>query len=176
LSKSKVRVFFEAATPKCWEAGFIINSTPEFRYFETLEESIKLAKLAEHGITEDNMCEVTCIWMNSSTLKVSQRMYVYFWTMIDGVLAGKDYLFGGSTEPKVIALQRQVMPRPFIDDEVEINGYRTNRSLYYTKRWEGVLIMLGFIGRRLLGLNGQKSKTKQGTRSGSANEKKLVVR
>jgi hypothetical protein len=151
LEKSKIRVFYFADNPKLWKAGYVINTEPDFRYFEVFDNEQKQSLLTQNQMNENDISEVTCIWIESKGVSTVERLQVYFMSMIDAFKAGKSYIFGGSTEPKVIQLQKQIMPHDFANGEAQICDEKASFSVYYVGRWESVYTMIRFVLKQWIG-------------------------
>ncbi|MFD0878294.1 hypothetical protein ACFQ1A_29280, partial [Massilia pinisoli] len=141
LEKSKIRVFYFSENPKVWKAGYVINTEPDFRYFEVFDNDTKNALLAKNKMSENDIAEVTCIWIESKGISTFERLQVYFQSMIDGIRVGKSYIFGGSTERKVMKLQKEIMPHDFASGEARIGDELTEFSVYFVGRWESLYTM-----------------------------------
>lgn len=166
-----VRVFYRADTPNEWLGGYVINTNAPYRYFVVLDEDLKNKLLLEHGITEDDISEVTCICIKSRQMSQIERMQIYFTSMVDAFAAGKSYIFGGSTEPKIVALQQQIMPHDFHSGTTYVGDEFTDYWIYYTGRIESVFTMLRFILSELARpFSKPKRKTAQPVTSKSADE------
>jgi hypothetical protein len=151
LMPAFVRVFFNPQRPEVWLAGYVINTQAPFRYFIVLDAAHKAALLAQHGISENDLSEVTCIWIKRDKIAMTERLQVYFTSMVDAFRIGKAHIFGGSTEAKVVGLQKQIMPHDFANGTALVGDEFTNYWIYYVGRWESVFTMLRFVTKQFIG-------------------------
>ncbi|MEI7584479.1 hypothetical protein [Runella sp.] len=149
LENARVTVFYHPKRPDEWIAGYVVNSSTPFRYFEVLSDTKKTNLLAQFTMLEGEISEVTCIWIDNTKASKKERLQVYFYSMIDAFKAGKKYIFGGSTEQKVMAIQKPIMPHDFADGIARIGDEVTPFQIYYVGRWESIYTMSRFLIRQL---------------------------
>lgn len=150
LLRSTVRVFFRLEKPSEWLGGYVINTHPPFRYFVVFDEIQKGEIMSSHQIGEGDISEVTCIWIRGRYLIAAERLQVYLKSMLDAFTLGKPYIFGGSTEPGTVKLQKRIMPRDFHQGVALVGDQETSYWIYYVGRLESVFTMLRFVTTEFL--------------------------
>lgn len=95
-----------------WIAGYCINQEANFRYLEFLNDYSKKVMLRDKGLVEDELVEITCIWMNREVLKNEQvRLMVYFTSLEDALETNQPVIIGGS---KIMAVWKNFeIPLPY---------------------------------------------------------------
>lgn len=80
-----------------WIAGYCVNAQSDFRYLNVLDDYSKKVVLRDKNIQENDLVEITCIWMNREVLKDDfTRLNVYFSSLRDALSTNKVIIIGGS--------------------------------------------------------------------------------
>jgi hypothetical protein len=94
-----------------WQAGYCINDSSTMRYLEPFEPLLKKRILKDKNLNEEDLAEITQIWMNRTMLlDDTLRLKIYFSSINDGILAGKPFLIGGSKVASVWKSYENILP------------------------------------------------------------------
>lgn len=105
LAQGQVRAFYNRKNEMV--AGYIINSTPNFRYIDYIPEADRTHLAID--IQNDKIMEITCIWIKKEKLERGQRHAIYLQLIQDCLATDTDYVLGGSVVEKIRDLQQSVL-------------------------------------------------------------------
>ena len=146
VTASLVRVFY--ITEDQWLAGYVINDKSPMRYFEPFDAFNKKIILRDAGLTEIQMSEITCIWIDSKLTKMDSnaRLFVYRSSVQDAANTEKEYTIGGSVIFTVWRTFQIILPNtlyfglvPF-EDKYEMGKIVYNNAQDALDRFESYLI------------------------------------
>jgi hypothetical protein len=90
--------------------GYIINTHGPLRYETWIPNDDRKTAFIQKFF-RDGACEITCIWIDRDKISKVQRNLIYLMSVIDALAQRKRWIVGGATNPKVAAIQKQVLRR-----------------------------------------------------------------
>ncbi len=149
LRVSHVRIFYYAARPEKWLAGYVQNGNGMLRYLHALPADCdRPALLARMGVAATDILETCCIFLDR--LPPLDRQQVYRKVVQEAYRSDKAVLLGGSILPRVAAYQMQSMPHLLVAVETIHAGKKVLMQEYYGYRNEFLWRSLGVFGREWL--------------------------
>lgn len=96
ITSTKVVVFVDEYNE--WQGGFVINAETSMRYLTPFEERFKRIILRDAQLKEEDLVEITCIWINSALNKKNPyaRLAIYEKAINYAAETQKKYIIGGS--------------------------------------------------------------------------------
>jgi hypothetical protein len=129
LSKGTIRGFFDNKGRLV--GGYIVNTTPEFRYISVIPEHDR--EELPINVDADRIAEVACIWMTPNQRPPLLRYKIYTQAALDAFKTDSTYILGGTYVEKVRRIQQRVMKHDLWHG---INIYSREHWIYYAKRRE----------------------------------------
>jgi hypothetical protein len=106
---SLVRVYEDNAG--VWQGGYCVNKEISLRYFEPFEATLKKRILKDKMLFEEEMVEISQIWMNREVLlNEANRMNIYLSSMKSALETDRPIIIGGSKVASVWKSYELVMP------------------------------------------------------------------
>lgn len=150
--------FCRPSDPDYWYGGFVLNEKPAFRSLALYSEAYKYQLLDQHKLSENDMVEISCLWMNVHRIRPLERIWIYTQLLYKAYTTGKQAIIAFCFLPKLQAMQRQVLDQ-LLDEGtacVGRNGQEFMVQSYYTRRHRFIINVAKAFGRSLL-LIGQKN-------------------
>lgn len=138
VASATIRVFYN--DPDQWVAAYAINTKGEFRYLSVLTDDQCNTLLRQRKIDKRNLVEITLLSRderNSWTHKYD-REYYYSMSLLDALATGRQFILGGSVEPKLADAQMEVLDQLLYEGELNFFGKSKYGWLYYTS-WFGAV-------------------------------------
>lgn len=118
--------------------GYVLNTQAPYRYLSIFDEQQKEILLKSHLLKEEELIEITCIWMNqriTSFAWVYYYLFMFLHTLYLAISLNKKRIIGGSVLPKIQLVQRQILTKPiyisFIKKGQELIGKSDGLVMIY---------------------------------------------
>lgn len=129
LKNSHVRIFYKAANPEKWIAGYVQNGKGDLRYFQSLPSGRHDDLLAQIGVSSTDILETGGTFLDR--MLPLERHQVYLMLIAEAYLSGKPVLLGGSIIPKVQHYQMKTMPHLLVEEKMIFDGKEIMLKEYY---------------------------------------------
>lgn len=126
-------IFYRYNTPENWLGGFVVNSSPTFRYLMNFESNFCQSLFSKYNISQHDLSEVCCLWMHARR-SFKERLWMYGILIIKAYQMGKETLLAGSFEPGLVSIQKKVFRTTIYSGPVNIQGKKGNLEMYTVKR------------------------------------------
>jgi hypothetical protein len=153
LTGADVWIFYRRAAPDQWVAANAINTHAPFRCLSVLSPAQRTCSLRQHGLSEHRLVELTLL-SRDKTLRwlPGERDYYYRMGFLNALGTGKRHLLGGTTDPKLLAFQRNLLDRVLFEGALNFSGELHHGWLLYTSWVGAVQNALVYGGRQLLAM------------------------
>lgn len=118
--------------------GYVLNAQAPYRYLSIFDEKQKEILLKSHLLKEEELIEITCIWMNPKITSfewISYYLFMFFHTLYLAIKLNKKRIIGGSVLPKIQLIQRQILSKliyiSFINKGQELIGKSNGLVMIY---------------------------------------------
>lgn len=128
-------------------AGYIVNSKAPLRYFSWFRNQDNSAYFNLRP-DESDACEITCIWMDRTSLNLLRRYWVYIQSTLDASKTNKKIVVGGAVVKKVAQIQMKGMPHLIYNGPISWPG-NPEGWVYFEYRNKIVMRLLGAIVKEL---------------------------
>lgn len=136
LQRSNVWVFVPKNRKNKWMAGYVSNDNGALRYLSILPEKTKETIMHAHGMTNDNVIEIGCMFLNSRSVKPVERAQFYVHMIFKAFMTGKKFILGGAFSKKVQETQMKVLSHLIFEDDFTYNEVSGHVKLYYGLHFE----------------------------------------
>lgn len=136
LQRSNVWVFAPKNRKNKWMAGYVSNDNGALRYLSILPEKTKENIMNAHGMTNDNVIEIGCMFLNSRSVKPVERAQFYVHMIFKAFQTGKKFILGGAFSKKVQETQMKVLSHLIFEDDFTYNEVSGHVKLYYGLHFE----------------------------------------
>lgn len=150
LEQSIVRVFYHESINNEWVGGYIINTSPDFRYLSFIPVDQCDQLLQMHHIHQGNIAEITGIWLHSKKCSFWERIYYYLLMVRDTLSTQKEVVLGGAIVKKIQDFQMQLMSHVLYNGPVWLIDRSANIKIYYAKRSELVPKILNWLYKTII--------------------------
>lgn len=136
LLRSNVWVFFPKNRKNKWMAGYVSNDNGALRYLSILPDSTKHTIMQQNGMTTENVVEIGCMFLNTRSVKPSERAQFYVHMIVKAFLTGKKFILGGAFSKKIQETQMKVLSHLIFEDDFTYNEVTGHVKLYYGLHFE----------------------------------------
>jgi hypothetical protein len=147
-------------------AGFIVNHSRNLRHLRAIPDDVLPTIPFFNEVGLENLCEVSCFWMEKTGVNSWLRLWIYFWTMYDAYRTGKRYVIVGGSVEKMKDLNTIIYPRIFYYGRTTLPGvkmwfYARKRqpSLLFAIQTVRALIRLWYFDFKKPGKRSEKQAT-----------------
>lgn len=151
LEQATCRIFYHAATPDCWLAGYTINQKPPFRCLLVFDAGQRAALLRQHHLREQQLTEITLLCRDRSyRWQTLEREQYYLTSIWDALRTGCQFILGATANAKLVGDLKLVLNQVLYDGDVMLFGSNRHGWVLYTARWQALGNILKHVGRTFL--------------------------
>ncbi|MGL4631032.1 MAG: hypothetical protein ACRCVT_07480 [Leadbetterella sp.] len=147
IASDQVKVFYTDENE--WLAGYVINTSTRLRYFEPFDEGIRRAFLRDAGISNNQICEITCIKITKKLTKMNPmlRLEIYQKSIHDAIAMDKEIIIGGSIQMTVWKTFEIILPRTLYFGVIPHSGGQVLGKIVFNQREEAQALFNSYLNR-----------------------------
>ena len=140
LSASNVYAYRSGSELK---AGYVIHAGTQHRFFDLMQE-VGFERIKPLPGTQEDFCEIACIWMAPEVRSYGLRVRFYTSCMLATLSQRKPFVIGGTKTDAVAKRQQHCLPNIVFHGDTQ-NSIASGRwSIYYGTPWT---FMKGFASQ-----------------------------